>query len=280
MFLIPLVLGSLSILFPFISAILLMMYAGKSVTISIQTPLRAMGSFFVVPLGMLLFFATPDSLLPICDSVFGVGIPVLLFLATLARLHRTSSAFAISVLALIIYGMWRGYYFQDLLLSSFSVVMAQAQATLPQYMNTEVMKQSLSMWKILMPAMWTITQICSMFVGLILFHKQVGLSFRWSELRFPVYYNLAILVVLPLYFVSGQELWFINAIASLAVLPILQGVGILVYYLTRLLSNRLILGVSLFIILINLMSYIFIMLLGFADIWLNLRKLEIGGSPA
>lgn len=280
MFVIPLVLGSLSILFPFMSVVLLMLYSGRIVNTSVQAPLKAVGSFFVVPIGILLFFAGPNTLLPVCDSLFGVGLPVIIYLSTLARFRRTSSAFAIASLALALYGMWRGYYFQELLQSSFAEVMTSARAQFPQYINTEAMGQTYHIWMSLMPSMWTITQILSMFVGVLLFHKQVGLSFNWSELRFPVFYNVFILAVLPLYFVSGQELWFYNAMISLAVIPVLQGISILVYYLQRYLKNRLILGVSLFVILINLISYVFILLLGFADIWLNIRKLDTGGSPA
>jgi len=280
MFLIPLVLGSLSILFPFLSVMLLMLYSGRIVSLSLSSPLKAVGSFFVVPVGILLFFTGTDTLLPVCDSIFGVGLPVLIFLLALSKLHRTSSALSVAVLAMALYGMWRGYYFQNLLQSSFTEVMATAQAQFPQYVNTEAMGKTYMIWKTLMPAAWTVTQALSMFIGLIMFHRQVGMSFRWSELRFPVYYNLFILAVLPLYFVPGQELWFYNAILSLSVVPILQGIGILVFYFQRFVSNRILLGISLFIILINLVSYVFLLLLGFADIWLNIRKLETGGSPA
>lgn len=280
MFLIPLVLGSLSVFFPFVGLILLMLYAGKVVEFSLRSPLKAVAAFFLIPVAMLLFDGSPSALLPVCDAVFGVGFPVLIFLIGSSRFRRTSVAFTFSSLFVIAYGMWRGYYFGDILQQSFTEVMTMARNQFPQYMDTALMHDTGAIWSALMPSAWVVTQVLGLFAGLILFQKQAGIEFKMSRLQLPVYYNFLIIILLPLYFVSGNELVFYNAMISMAVLPILQGVGVLIDFLSRILVNRILLGVSLFIILINLSSYVLILILGFADIWLNFRKLETGGSPA
>ena len=280
MFLVPLVLGSLSVFFPFIGLILLMLHAGKVVGFSLQAPLKAVSAFFILPLVILLFDGGATSLLPISDAVFGVGFPVLIFLIGLSRFRKTSVAFTISAIFIVGYGMWRGYYFGDILQQSFNEVMTMAQNQFPQYLDTALFKETGAIWLALMPSSWVVSQLLGLFAGLILFQKQAGIAFKISRLQLPVFYNFLIIILLPLYFVAGQEIVFYNVMISLAILPILQGVGVLIDFLSKILVNKIVLGVSLFVILINFSSYILILLLGFADIWLNFRKLETGGSPA
>lgn len=280
MFLIPLVLGSLSVFFPFIGLILLMLYAGKGVEFSLRTPLKALAAFFVLPVAILLLDGSPSSFLPISDAVFGVGFPVLIFLIGLSRFHRTSVAFTISSLFIVAYGMWRGYYFGDVLHQSFNEVMTMARNQFPQFLDTALLEDTSAIWLAVMPSAWVVSQLLGLFAGLVVFDKQAGIEFKWSRLQLPVFYNFLIIILLPLYFITGQELVFYNVMISMAILPILQGVGVLIDFLNRILINRVMLGISLFVILINISSYILILLIGFADIWLNFRKLETGGSPA
>ncbi|HRY83455.1 MAG TPA: hypothetical protein P5533_02355 [Candidatus Cloacimonadota bacterium] len=257
-----------------------MLYSGKAVEFSLHAPLKAIAAFFLVPVAVLLFDGGSAPLLPVCDAVFGVGIPVLIFLIAASRVRRTSVAFTFSSLMLIAYGMWRGYYFGDVLEQSFTDVMTMVRDQFPQYMNAALLQDTGAIWLAVMPAAWVVSQLLGLFAGFILFQRQAGAPLSLSRLQLPAYYNFLIIILLPLYLVAGQELVFYNVMISLAVLPMLQGVGVLIDFLSRILVNRFVLGVSLFIILINLSSYILLLLIGFADIWLNFRKLETGGSPA
>lgn len=280
MFLIPLVLGALALQLPFIAIVLLLLYLAKVADIGLQRPLVALGAFFIIPVIILLFDPSYSSALPALDSMMGVGLPALVFILALARWRRTTSAIAAAAVSLVIYGSLRSVIFSAHLAEIQALAQTQLQEWMPQLFEQQLYSQSIQIMNLIMPALWIAFQIIGLFLGLMLFHRQLQMPFIWAQIQFPWQYNLLFILALPLYLIKDLHILLLTIVIAGSVLPLIQGISLIINYLSRTISNKVIRAVLLIVLLINSISYIFITILGFADIWLNLRKIETGGSPA
>ncbi|PKN74203.1 MAG: hypothetical protein CVU49_09320 [Candidatus Cloacimonetes bacterium HGW-Cloacimonetes-2] len=280
MFLIPLVLGALALQLPFIAIVLLLLYLAKVADIGLQRPLVALGAFFIIPVIILLFDPSYSSALPALDSMMGVGLPALVFILALARWRRTTSAIAAAAVSLVIYGSLRSVIFSAHLAEIQALAQTQLQEWMPQLFEQQLYSQSIQIMNLIMPALWIAFQIIGLFLGLMLFHRQLQMPFIWAQIQFPWQYNLLFILALPLYLIKDLHILLLTIVIAGSVLPLIQGISLIINYLSRTIYNKVIRAVLLIVLLINSISYIFITILGFADIWLNLRKIETGGSPA
>jgi hypothetical protein len=280
MFLIPLVLGALALQLPFIAIVLLLLYLAKVADIGLQRPLVALGAFFIIPVIILLFDPSYSSALPALDSMMGVGLPALVFILALARWRRTTSAIAAAAVSLVIYGSLRSVIFSAHLAKIQALAQTQLQEWMPQLFEQQLYSQSIQIMNLIMPALWIAFQIIGLFLGLMLFHRQLQMPFIWAQIQFPWQYNLLFILALPLYLIKDLHILLLTIVIAGSVLPLIQGISLIINYLSRTIYNKVIRAVLLIVLLINSISYIFITILGFADIWLNLRKIETGGSPA
>jgi hypothetical protein len=280
MFLIPLVLGALALQLPFIAIVLLLLYLAKVADVGLQRPLVALGAFFIIPVIILLFDPSYSSALPALDSMMGVGLPALVFILALARWRRTTSAIAAAAVSLVIYGSLRSVIFSAHLAEIQALAQTQLQEWMPQLFEQQLYSQSIQIMNLIMPALWIAFQIIGLFLGLMLFHRQLQMPFIWAQIQFPWQYNLLFILALPLYLIKDLHILLLTIVIAGSVLPLIQGISLIINYLSRTIYNKVIRAVLLIVLLINSISYIFITILGFADIWLNLRKIETGGSPA
>lgn len=280
MFLIPLVLGALALQLPFIAIVLLLLYLAKVADVGLQRPLVALGAFFIIPVIILLFDPSYSSALPALDSMMGVGLPALVFILALARWRRTTSAIAAAAVSLVIYGALRSVIFSAHLAEIQALAQTQLQEWMPQLFEQQLYSQSIQIMNLIMPALWIAFQIIGLFLGLMLFHRQLQMPFIWAQIQFPWQYNLLFILALPLYLIKDLHILLLTIVIAGSVLPLIQGISLIINYLSRTIYNKVIRAVLLIVLLINSISYIFITILGFADIWLNLRKIETGGSPA
>ncbi len=280
MFLIPLILGLVAMQFPFIAAILLWIYMAKTAVVGIQSPLMVLGPFFVVPLVLILVDNATGTALQGLDSILGVGIPALVFLLCLIRQQRTTTSLACASGALVLYGSARAYFFAEYLQQVQIAVQDQLNQMVPELMAQDLYAQSMSLMTYLMPGFWIAFQVVAMIIGLVLFHRQLALPFLWNRIQFPWQYNLLFILGSALYLIPGLQAVFITAILGLSVLPMMQGISLLISYLSRFIMNKVMRAIILVAMLINSISFIILALIGFIDIWFNLRKIETGGSPA
>ncbi|MDP2172772.1 MAG: hypothetical protein Q8M98_05030 [Candidatus Cloacimonadaceae bacterium] len=278
MFLIPLVLGALAIINPFISLILIMMFIGKTIEFSLISPIRAIGIFFVIPLIVIMLDSSMSTTVLVTDGVIGVGFTAVVYLIALRGLHNMCSAFSVAAVLIVVYGICRYYFFGDYLALANERAFSEVQSSLPQLFDGDIMQKSISLIKAIWPAVWIVSHLMALFIGFILFQRQMGLRFNWQELAFPKYYVLLIIAILPLYLVPGMQMLFINAMLALCFLPFIQGIGVMLHKLSKLIANKMLRAALLVLILLNTVSYLLITLLGFADLWLDLRKLHPGGN--
>lgn len=280
MLLISLILGLIAMQFPFIAIILLWIFLAKTAVIGLQQPMRILGPFFILPLIILFVDNQTATTLQSMDSIFGVGIPALVFLYCLGKQIRTTSSLAGASLALVVYGAARSYFFEKYLYSVQIQAQEQMIQLFPNLMNQEIYVQTLNVMSLIMPGIWVATQIFAMAIGLVLFHRQLSMPFVWGKIQFPWQYNLFVLVSVVLYFFPNMQILMLTTFLGLSILPLLQGISFLISTLTRLVSNKIIRAAILIVMLINTLTIFLIATIGFIDIWFNFRKIETGGSPA
>ncbi|MDZ4181908.1 MAG: hypothetical protein U1B83_03440, partial [Candidatus Cloacimonadaceae bacterium] len=269
MFLIPFVLGALAIINPFISLILMMMFIGRTIEFSLISPIKAVGIFFAVPLILIMLDNSMSNTVLVTDAIWGVGFTAVVFLMALRGLHQMSSAFSVAAVLIVVYGICRVYFVGEYLALANERAFSEAQSTLSQLFDGGIMQQSITLIKAIWPAVWIVSHLSALFIGFILFQRQMGLRFNWLELAFPKYYNILIIAILPLYLVPGMQQIFINAMLALCFLPFIQGIGVMLNKLSKLIANKMLRAALMVLILLNTISYLLITLLGFADLWLD-----------
>jgi len=275
----PLLLGVLAISFPFLSLIGMMMFSGRAATQSLNAPLRAMAPFFLAPVALLLWDQGKMTI-PAFDAIVGVGAVALIYLLALRAKLSLSTAFTMATLGIIAYGLIRvliwGTELTALHVQSFETAVEQMQHMLDSTMLRTTVGIMSSFW----PLSWMLSQIFALFVGYVLFQRSLGISFRWGDQRFPAHYNLLLLAILPLYFVPSARMIFLNGFLALCAIPFIQGLGLLLDRLGRIIQNRIVRVLVLVFLLINILSYALITLFGFADLWWDFRNIKTGGNPA
>lgn len=274
----PLILGGLAVLNPFIGMILMLIYCSYSLRNSIRSPLGSLLLFLVFPvLAAVLAPKMPGVVVMASDALWGVGFAAILFLQALRNRHNLNSAFTQAAILIIIYGAARYFLFGGFLQLANEQTISALNSSFPQIYQNRDMQSSLSLMRYIWPSSWTVPQVVSLFLGFLIFQRLSGVRFNWREVSFPKYYNFLILAILPLYLVPSMQQIFVNTLLALFVIPVIQGLGVLLNLLSRYISNKFVLILLMVILISNL---ILVALLGFADIWLDFRKLNYKGTIA
>lgn len=255
-----------------------MIFCAMGLRHGVTSPLRLLALFFAAPvLAAVLSRQLPGVIVVAADAIFGVGLVCLVFLYAVRAQRSLSSAFIAGVIAILAYGIVRYFLFGDYLSLANDQSIAELNRLLPQMYNRPELKSTIAVLRYIWPASWIVPQLAALFLGLILFMRLSGAPFVWSRLNFPKYYNFLILAVLPVYLVPQFRLIFVNVLISLCVIPFIQGMGVLIHLLGRIIASKVVMVI---LILILLTNSILIVLLGFADLWLDFRKINTGGNPA
>lgn len=278
MFLYPLLLGTLSLLSPFLGLILLLIFCVKTISTSLVSPLKALSLFFVLPVGLLLWDNSPSSQIMALDAIFAVGGVTVLYLYALKRNHVLSEAFMFANLLLAAYGLLRFQLFGLYHAQAFDQGMELLRTQMPALVDNAMLSSSLPVWKMLLPTVWIFGQSTALLIGYLLFQKMLKVPFTLANLRFPVAYNYLIIAILPLYLFEQTKMLFVNALLALCIIPFLQGISLMWQRLGLIFANRFVLGI--FMVIIILYASIFLALFGFADMWLNKRNTIPGGTTA
>lgn len=278
MSLFPLVLGAMSIFSPFIGIILVMVYSAKSLGPAIVSPQRILTTFFVVPLLMLFFDRSVATQLMVLDAVFGVGFAVYVFLLALRRNQVLSEAFMISVIFITLYGVFRMLIFGDFIVQNYNEGIELVRNQMPSIFKAEYAEFSMNVWKSILPAIWSVSQISALLIGFILFHSVIGIHFNIAECRFPYQYNYLILALLPLYMFDFSKQMFINALIPLCMIPLIQGFCFVSRGVSKVISNKIVRSVIMIFILIY--AFIPLVLFGYANGWMEISNNKRGGSTA
>lgn len=279
MFLIPLLLGMLAIPLPFISLVLMMLYAGKTLPTSLLTPHRLLAVFCAIPFAMLIMEPSEAGLVASANSILGVGIAVYVFLIAVRMGQSISNSFAYAVIWTVLYGTLRHILWSGILSKQLEEGLALIQNQNLTWIDPSALTTTTHILRLLWPVTWTGTQLIALLIGFLLFHTQIGLRFSWQMIRYPAIFTLLPLAVIPLYLISNIRMLFINLLISLCFLPFLQGIGVVLNKASRLISNKLVRGILLVSLSINAISYALITLLGLADQWWDFRKTNAGGNP-
>jgi hypothetical protein len=276
--LLPLILGALATFNPFIGLILTMVYSAVGIRNGVSAPFRLLILFFAVPvIAAFLSRQLPGVAVIALDAVFGVGLVCVSFLFALRGQRSLNESFLIAAILILLYGVVRYLVFGQFLAQANEQSLAELGRMFPQFYGRSEFRSSFELMRILWPSFWILPQLVALFLGWVLFHRIIGAPFVWSKLSFPKYYNLLIVLALPLYFMPELATMFVNVLVSLSVVPFIQGVGVLIHWLNRIVANKVIMVVLLVVLLTN---GILVVLVGFADIWLDFRKINSGGNPA
>ncbi len=263
---------------PFLGLILLLAYSSKTVALSMANPIKALLMFFPLPLALLMLDANPGTQVMALDAIFAVGMVSLIFLYMLKAGKKLSEALLISNLGLLAYGFIRYRLFGVYQLQVFDQGLEMLQAQLPSMLDNTMFAEALPLWKAVLPSVWIITQSIGLAMGYLLFQKLLKIPSLLSSFNFPSLYNLLIIAIIPLYLFEQTKMLFLNALLALCVIPFLQGVSVVWQRLGFVFANRIVLGI--FMLVIILYAHILLVLLGFADMWLNKRNEIPGGITA
>lgn len=275
----PLLLGALAISFPFLSLVGMMVFIGRASIQGIDLPLRAVAAFFLAPMAMLIWDHS-RMIIPALDAMLGVGAICLIFLLALKAGRSLSSAFTLAVLTIIAYGLLRVLIWGQQLSAMHVQALKTAMEQMQQMLDKTMLQTTVDVMGAFWPASWMLSQIAAMYVGYLLFQRSLGIGFSWSDQRFPPAYNFLMLAILPLYFVSSARIFFYNGLLALCFIPFIQGLGLFIDRLGRVIKSKIVRIFVLIFILINIVSYALITLFGFADLWWNFRNINTGGNPA
>jgi hypothetical protein len=97
-------------------------------------------------------------------------------------------------------------------------------------------------------------------------------------MKFPIVFNILILLILPLYFFEAGRDLFINSLILLCTIPLIQGFFSVWAGISKVVSNIAIKSIIMFFILIY--AFVPLTLIGFADGWMNFSNTKRGGNTA
>ncbi|MDD2228798.1 MAG: hypothetical protein PHY48_05250 [Candidatus Cloacimonetes bacterium] len=274
----PLIVSIMAVMNPFLGLVLLMSFSAKNLVLSIANPLRALLMFFPIPLGLLFLDANPETQVMAMDAIFSVGGISLIFLYMLKRGNKINEAFLISNLGLLAYGLVRFKLFGASQVQIFDQGLEMIKTQMPTMINNAMFTETLPLWKAVLPSVWIITQSVGFVLGFIIFQRLLKIPSILQSLNFPGVYNLLIIAIIPLYLLEQTKMLFLNALLALCVIPFLQGVSLVWQRLGVIFANRVVLGIFMFVII--LYAHVLLVLLGFADMWINKRKEIPGGIAA
>ncbi|MDD3236004.1 MAG: hypothetical protein PHH43_06720 [Candidatus Cloacimonetes bacterium] len=278
MILYPLIISILAVMNPFLGLVLLLSYSAKNMVLSMANPIKALLLFFPVPLGFLFLDANPGTQVMAMDAIFAVGGVSLIFLYMLKRGNKINDAFLVANLGLLVYGLLRYKLFGTSQAQMFDQGLEMLNTQMPTLVNNAMFTEALPLWKAILPSVWVITQSIGFVLGFILFQRLLKIPSILQSLSFPGIYNLLIIAIIPLYLIEQTKMLFLNALLALCVIPFLQGISSVWQRLGLVFANRVVLGILMFVII--LYAHIMLVLLGFADMWINERKEIPGGITA
>lgn len=257
-----------------------MFFCGKYGDQCLSAPFRTLLPAFILPLVLLILPNRQSTLLPVSDALYGVGFVTLVFINGISRRLSINNAFMTAALLLVFYGIWRIELYGTQLDTAMDNALGEMNNLFPAVVNSVEFEKTVQIMKFMMPSIWIGTQVLGLFIGLLLFQRKLGLPFKLQEFTVSKYYSLVIIALIPLYFYEKALPIMANALFGLSTVLFLQGLGVAVAKGLQLISNKLILTVLLVFLIFNVVSYLILVLIGFADQWLNFRKIETGGTPA
>ncbi|MCK9178270.1 MAG: hypothetical protein M0P93_04595 [Candidatus Cloacimonetes bacterium] len=259
--------------------ILVMYFCAKALGPAIVSPQRALTAFFVMPLFTLIFngstFGTP---LLVLDAIIGVGAVAYVFLIVLRRNQFLGQAFLAATLVIMLYSVLRMLLFSDVMAQSFNEGLNLMQDRMPAMFDAEYMELARRLWTMVLPAFWGVGQIFALLIGFWIFHLTIKVPFKPAEMKFPVIFNILILLILPLYFLEAGRDIFINALILLCTIPLIQGFFSVWVGISKVVSNTAIKSIIMIVILIY--AFIPLTLIGFADGWMSFSNIKRGGNTA
>jgi len=271
-----LMLGALAMMNPFLG--ILLMFTGLHMRM-IRTQGKPQNSallWLVFPvLSAFFVLQQPPLMLLAADAFFGAGLAVLLYIWSLQRFGKPVLALTHAALLIIIYGMLRYHVFETHISSSFTQAMAEVERLMPQLLQTDQTRQSLEFMQTMLPASWIVSQLTALTLGFLIHMRFLGFRQSLRHMMLPVYYNLLVLAVLPLYFLPQFRGLLLHSLVALLLLPFFQGIGVLLHWFARESTNFLLI---LLVAVLAITNTIPVALIGFADIWLDFRKLKIKGN--
>ncbi len=275
MFLIALLLGVIASISPFIGLVLVITYCHYLLKNELKSPLNRLMLFFVFPILFVMLFANQTgSLVVASDAVFGVGLVAVVFLFGLIKHKNSTQAMANGALLIIAYGIIRHFLFGDYLMAANEQALSDMGNLFPRVMQNAELQNSLSLMHYFIPSSWMVPQLVALFTGFVIFRNLGERKFVWKKFSLPYFYNFLFIILLPLYFIPQLRMIFVNTLLAVCVLPLIQGIGVILHFFARLSNNVIFMILLSILILFNL---ILVALLGFADTWLDLRKLKTKG---
>jgi hypothetical protein len=279
MFFLSFLSGALSTINPFLGMILVMYFCAKALGPAIVSPQRALTAFFVMPLVSLIFNGgSPAAPLMVLDAIIGVGAVAYVFLIVLRKSQYLGQAFLAAALVIMLYSVARMLLFGGVLTQSFNEGLSLMQEQMPALFDEEYMDLARRLWMLILPAFWGMGQIFALLIGFLIFHKTIKVPFKPAEMKFPIVFNILILLILPLYFFEAGRDLFINSLILLCTIPLIQGFFSVWAGISKVVSNIAIKSIIMFFILIY--AFVPLTLIGFADGWMNFSNTKRGGNTA
>ncbi len=273
---IALLLGALATLSPPLGLLLMQTSCRSMLLQTGGKPLNRALLLLVFPVLLAAFyFRQPHSLVFASDAIFGAGLVTIVYLYSLLKQGKPVVALVHGAVLVLIYGAVRFFLFKAQLTAANEQAINEMNKLVPQMMQMAETQQSVGL--MLLPASWTVMQLTALTAGHLIFLHLSGAKSVLREFSLPPYYNLLILAVLPLYFFPQLRGILVNTLLALCLLPLVQGIGVILNWFSRLASNAF---VTVLVILLAVFNLILVALLGFADIWLDFRKLRTKGNYA
>ncbi|MCB5261727.1 MAG: hypothetical protein LHW64_02825 [Candidatus Cloacimonetes bacterium] len=256
-----------------------MYFCAKALGPAIVSPQRALTAFFVMPLVSLIFNGgSPAAPLMVLDAIIGVGAVAYVFLIVLRKSQYLGQAFLAAALVIMLYSVARMLLFGGVLTQSFNEGLSLMQEQMPALFDEEYMDLARRLWMLILPAFWGMGQIFALLIGFLIFHKTIKVPFKPAEMKFPIVFNILILLILPLYFFEAGRDLFINSLILLCTIPLIQGFFSVWAGISKVVSNIAIKSIIMFFILIY--AFVPLTLIGFADGWMNFSNTKRGGNTA
>lgn len=269
----PLLFGALATAFPFLAMMGMMVMSARAIVQNPSSLFREQWLFFLAPLGFLVLGGA-QMMIPAIDAICGVGLVLTVFYMTVKSHLSLNTAFTFSTLTIICYGLIRILAWNSKLGPIHTQALTDAASQFQSTLNQAQLDTVIALMSAFWPASWILTQIAALFIGFVLFQRVLGIGFRWESLRFSYLYNILLLAVVPLYFFTNKNMLMLNGAVALCAIPFLQGLGLVIEYLAKIIQSKLIRAMILVVLLFNILSYPIITLFGFAGMWWNQPKFQ------
>ncbi len=253
-----------------------MYYIGKRYDSYARLPLAVLGSFLIPAIMILLLQREPVWIISASDSILGVGMAVWFFRKQHPD-HGLGYAFSFAALLIVVYGLLRYHLFEELHIQLFDKIMESIRTQFP-VMSKSLSPANVSIIRFLMPSGWIVFQLVGLFAGLMFMLRGMGYRDSLRRFRLPGFLSYLLIAIMPMYFF--ERLWFpfVNCLIGISFIYFFQGFALLVSKMTQYVPNPILSTVLMIFIMLNVISYFILAILGFADQWLDFRKIESNGG--